>query len=275
MEKFVKWLNDFLAGTGKNLFSAIVVLAIGLFIIKLVSRISKNSLEKTSMERTTVSFVVSIVNFSLYAVLFYFVLVTAFPNLGAGIIAILGSAALAVGLALKDSLSDFASGIMIIFNKPFKEGDYIGVDGVEGTIKAIHLLHTVLYTVDNKKVVINNSRVNSNKVINYSARPTRRVDMEFSAAYGSDLEEVKSAIGAVVNQHNKILKTPEPLIRLGTYGPSGLVFRCRVWVNNADYWTVYYDLNEKIYKEFSERGIVIPFDTVTVHIADKEGQDEK
>ena len=275
MEKFVNWLNDFLAGTGLNLLTAIVVLVIGLFIIKLVGRISKNSLEKTSMERTTVSFVVSIVNFALYAVLFYFVLVTAFPNLGAGIIAILGSAALAVGLALKDSLSDFASGIMIIFNKPFKEGDFISVDGVEGTIKAIHLLHTVIYTVDNKKVVINNSRVNSNKVINFSARPTRRVDLNFTVAYGSDLDAVKKAIFAVVDQHTKVLKTPEPLIRLGEYGQSGLVFRCRVWVNNADYWQVYFDLNERVYEKFNETGIVIPFETVTVHIADKEVKDEK
>ena len=275
MEKFVDWLNEFLAGTGKNLFTAIVVLVIGLFVIKLVGRISKNSLEKTSIERTTVSFIISIINFALYAVLFYFVLVTAFPNLGAGIIAILGSAALAVGLALKDSLSDFAGGIMIIFNKPFKEGDFISVDGVEGTIKAIHLLHTVIYTVDNKKVVINNSRVNSNKVINFSARPTRRVDMEFSAKYGCDIEEVKKAIDSVVSNHEKVLKTPAPLIRVGEYGPSGLIFRCRVWVNNADYWDVYYDLNERVYDKFRESGIVIPYDTVTVQIENKEGQDEK
>lgn len=275
MDNFIDWLNEFLAGTGKNLFTAIVVLVIGLFIIKLVGKISKNSFERTSLERTTVSFIVSIVNFALYAVLFYFVLVTAFPNLGAGIIAILGSAALAVGLALKDSLSDFASGIMIIFNKPFKEGDFISVDGVEGTIKAIHLLHTVVYTADNKKVVINNSRVNSNKVINFSARPTRRVDLEFTTAYGSDIDKVKEAIFAVVDAHEKILKTPAPLIRLGQHGPSGLIFRCRVWVNNADYWDVYYDLNEKIYEKFRASGIVIPYETLTVHIADKEAGDEK
>ena len=275
MEKFAAWFNDFIAGAGKNLLTAIVVLVIGLFVIKLVGRISKTALEKTSMERTTVSFSISIVNFALYAVLFYFVLVTAFPNLGAGIIAILGSAALAVGLALKDSLSDFASGIMIIFNKPFKEGDYISVDGTEGTIKAIHLLHTVIYTADNKKVVINNSKVNSNQVINYSARPTRRVDLEFCAAYGSDLETVKAAINEVVTKHPKILKKPEPLIRLGTYGQSGLIFRCRVWVNNADYWQVYYDLNEMIYKKFTEENIVIPYENITVHFADKEVHDEK
>ena len=270
MDAFLEKLKVFLAGTGKNIVTALVVLFMGLVVIKIISRVSKNSLQKTSMARTTISFVVSIIHFALYALLIYLVISILVPNVSAGLIAVLGSAALAVGLALKDSLSDFASGIMIIFNKPFKEGDYIEVDGVEGTIKSIRLMHTVIYTSDNKKVVVNNRNVNSDKIINYSARPTRRVDLEFSAAYGSDLEEVKKAITETVLAHEKVLKNPEPLVRLYQHAESSLVFRCRVWVNNPDYWDVYYDLTENVYNRFKQDGIDIPFKTVTVNFPSKE-----
>lgn len=270
MEGFKEKLLEFLEGTGMNILTAAVVLFGGLLAIKLVSRLSKNSLQKTPLARTTVSFVISIIHFVLYALLIYFVLIILFPELNAGVIAILGSAALAVGLALKDSLSDFASGIMIIFNKPFKEGDYIEVDGCEGTIKAIHLLHTVIYTSDNKKIVINNSRVNGNSIINYSDRPTRRIDLEFGVAYGSDIEKVKTVLKEIADSHPKILDTPEPLIRLYKHGESSLVFRFRVWVNNSDYWSVYYDINETVYNKFNENGIEIPFNRITVDVNARE-----
>lgn len=267
MEGFKAWLNEFLSGTGLNILTAAVVLTLGLFVIKIVARVSKNSLQRTPLAKTTVTFVISIVHFILYAVLVYAVALILFPDLNAGVIAVLGSAALAVGLALKDSLSDFASGIMIIFNKPFKEGDYISVDGCEGTIKAIKLLHTEIYTSDNKKIVINNSRVNSNSVVNYSARPTRRVDLEFSVAYGSDIDVVKETLLKIASDHELILTTPEPLVRLYRHGDSGLIFRFRVWVNNDNYWSVYYDLNELVYKRFNELGIEIPYNRLTVDIA--------
>ncbi len=267
MESFKSWLSEFLSGTGLNILTAAVVLFLGLFVIKVIARIGKNSLQKTPLAKTTVSFVISIIHFVLYAVLVYAVAVILFPKLNAGVIAVLGSAAIAVGLALKDSLSDFASGIMIIFNKPFKEGDYISVDGCEGTIRAIKLLHTEIYTSDNKKIVLNNSRVNSNAVINYSARPTRRVDLEFSVAYGSNIEEVKKALLDIAEKHEKILDEPTPLVRLYQHGSSGLIFRFRVWVNNADYWSVYYDINELVYNRFNELGIEIPYDRLTVDIA--------
>lgn len=275
MESFKVWLNGFLAGSGKNILTALVVLFIGLFVIKIVSRVSKNSLQKTSLERTTISFVISIIHFALYAVLIYLVASILIPNVSAGLIAVLGSAALAIGLALKDSLSDFASGIMIIFNKPFKEGDYISVDDCEGTIRSIHLLHTVIYTGDNKKIVLNNSKVNGNRIINYSARPTRRVDLEFSAAYGSDINKVKQVLTDIAYNHPLVLKTPEPFVRLYQHAASSLVFRCRVWVNNSDYWTVYYDITESVYEKFNVEGIEIPFNNVTVHLEKKEADNEK
>ncbi|MBR1748075.1 MAG: mechanosensitive ion channel [Clostridia bacterium] len=273
MENIAARLEEFLSGTGRHILAALIVLFVGLLLIKIIDRASTNSLRKSKIERTTVSFVMAIVHFALYAILIYLVLSTLMPNLSAAIIAVLGSAALAVGLALKDSLADFAGGIMIIFNKPFKEGDFINVNGVDGIVKSIHLLYTELYSADNKKIVVNNSKINTNVVTNYSSRPTRRVDLEFSAAYGSDIDKVKEVLTEIALSHPKVLKTPAPLVRLCEHGESALKFRFRVWVNNADYWTVYYDVNETVYKRFAEEGIEIPFTNVTVHVK-KEASDE-
>ena len=273
MQDFYKNVYEFFSGTGLNILMALIILFLGLLLIKIIGRVSRNSLRKSAIERTTTSFIMAIIHFALYAILIYLVLSTLLPGLSALIIAVLGSAAVTVGLALKDSLADFAAGIMIIFNKPFKEGDFVSIDGVEGTVKSIHLLFTELNSIDNKKIMLNNGKVRSTVVVNYSARPTRRVDLEFSAAYGSDIDHVISVLTEVANSHPLILKTPEPLIRLCQHGSSGLVFRFRVWVNNADYWTVYYDMNETVYKRFKEENIVIPYTNVTVHVQ-KEEQNE-
>lgn len=274
MEEFKIWITGFLAGTGKSILIASVILTAGFLAVKIAARSARVALQRTPIERTTVSFIVSIINFSLYAVVIYFAAEALVPDVSAGLIAVLGSAALAVGLALKDSVGDFAGGVMIIFNKPFKEGDYIEVDGCEGTIRSIHLLYTVVYTSDNKKIVINNSRVASNRIINYSARPTRRVDLEFSAGYGSDIEKVKKVLADIAAENPLILDNPQPLIRLYRHGESALIFRFRVWVDNENYWTVWYDVNEKVYEKFKEEGIEIPFRNVTLHIDKPEDSKE-
>lgn len=271
MENILNWLKNFFSGSGVNLLKSVVVLLFGLFIVKIVSRISKTSLQRTPLERTSITFIISIIKFVLYLVLFYFVISFIFPTVSAGLIAVLSSIALAIGLALKDSLSNFASGIVIIFNKPFKEGDYVTIGSDAGTIKSIGLLNTCLYSVDNKKIVIANSRVVNNTITNFSARPTRRIDLEFSAPYGSDLDIVKNILKTVVDNHNLILKEPEPLIRLYQHGENALIFRCRVWVNNSDYWSVYYDLMENVYNAFDANGIAIPFKQLSVHLNEKEG----
>ncbi len=258
MQNFNAWLQSFLDGYGYNILKAAVVLLFGLFVVKIISRVSKVSLQRTPLERTTITFIDSIIKFALYLVLFYWVISIIIPKISAGLIAILSSMALAIGLALKDSLSNFASGIMIIFNKPFREGDYVSIGGDEGTIKSIGLLNTCLYTVDNKKVVIANSSVVNSTITNFSARPTRRVDLEFSATYGTDMDLVKSVLKQTVSENKLILTEPEPLIRLYKHGENGLIFRCRVWVNNSDYWTVYYDLMEAVYNNFNKNGITIP-----------------
>lgn len=282
MVEFRIWLNNFLAVTGINILKAAVILASGFLLARIATSATRIGLQRTPIERTTTTFVISIINVATYAVVVYFALNALVPNISAGLIAVLGSAALAVGLALKDSLGDFAGGIMIIFNKPFSEGDYIEVDGTEGTIRAIRLLHTVIYTSDNKKVVIGNGRISRSKIVNYSARPTRRVDMEFSCAYGSDVARAKGVLLDLAKSHPAVLSAPEPLVRLYKLGDSALIFRVRAWVNNKDYWTVWYDMQERVYERFGEEGIVIPYASVSVHLArdgeeaaSEESRDEK
>ncbi len=270
MENILNWLNNFLSSSGVNILKAIVVLFFGLFIVKLVSRISKLSLQRTPLERTTITFIISIMNFLLYLVLFYIIISLVFPTISAGLIAVLSSIALAIGLALKDSLSNFASGIVIIFNKPFKEGDFVSIGGDEGTIKSIGLLNTCLYSVDNKKVVLANSKVVNSTIANFTARPTRRVDLEFGVTYGADVDKVKGVLQAIVDGHELLLKDPQPLIRLYKLGENGLIFRCRVWVNNSDYWTVHYDITERVYEAFMANGLNIPVKQLSIRIADKE-----
>lgn len=272
MDNIIGWLKAFFNDGGINILKSIVVLLFGLLVVKIVSRISKTSLQRTPLERTTITFIISIIKFVLYLILFYLVVSFIFPTVSAGLIAVLSSIALAIGLALKDSLSNFASGIVIIFNKPFKEGDYVTIGSDGGTIKSIGLLNTCLSSVDNKKVVIANSKVVNSTVVNYSARPTRRLDLEFSAAYGSDLDKVKNVLKIVVEEHPLILKEPGALIRLYQHGENGLIFRCRVWVNNSDYWGVHYDMQENVYNAFNANGINIPFRQLSVHLSDnKEG----
>jgi small conductance mechanosensitive channel len=268
MQEFGESLKVFLSGTGLRIIIAFTALFFGLLVIKIVTRISKNSLHKTAIERTTVSFIISIIHFSLYILLAYIVADILFPDMSAGLIAALGSAALAIGLALKDSLSNFASGVIIIFTKPFREGDYVGIgDTAEGTVVSIGLLSTSLLTIDNKKIIISNSSIISQTVTNYSERPTRRIDFKVYVSYGSDIEKVKKTLLALADSHPLALKEPAPLARLMEQGDSALIFTFRVWVKSSDYWTLYYDLNESMLAALEKAGINVPYNQLTVHIA--------
>ncbi|HHU43522.1 MAG: mechanosensitive ion channel [Bacillota bacterium] len=271
MNAFLDKITEFLETTGLNILSAIVILVLGLLIIKTVTRISKSSLQRTAVEGATASFIVSIINLALKLVLIFVVVAILFPKASAGLIAALGTAGLAIGLALQGSLSNFANGIIIIFTKPFKEGDYVDIGGTAGTIRSINILTTELLTVDNKKVVLNNTKVVSSDIINYSARPTRRLDLKVYAAYGSDMKKVKEILTNIAQNHEKVLKTPAPLIRMSEHADDGAGFNFRVWVPNKEYWGVYYDMIEQIYFAFEENNIEIPLRRMNLYMKDKTG----
>lgn len=264
MNEFWEEVKNFLSTYGVRILFAFAILFIGLFLIKIVSRVGKNTLRKSPLERTTSSFVIAILTFAMYLILAYCFATTLVPDVSAGLVAALGAGAVAIGLALKDSLGNFASGVIIIITKPFREGDYVSIGGTEGTVKAIGILATTLHTTDNKKITISNTAVFNSVVINYSARPTRRIDLDVNVSYDSDIELVKKTLINIGKDHPLVQDDPEPLCRLHSMGEYSLVFRYRVWVKNSDYWDVYWDLNEKIISKFRELGINIPFKTITL-----------
>ncbi|NLL56503.1 MAG: mechanosensitive ion channel family protein [Clostridiales bacterium] len=265
MEEVRAWLNSFLENTGLNIVTALVALFAGLTIAKLISRISRVYLQKTPMESTTISFVISIINFTLYLVIVFACISIIFPKASTQLIAILGTAALAIGLALQGSLSNFASGIIIIFTKPFKEGDYVEIGShASGIIKSIGLLHTEILSINNQKIVIGNSNVMNSTITNYSAKMTRRLDFTFGVGYGADIDKVKEILIDIAKNHPKVLEVPEPLVRLLEHGENALIVRFRAWTKSSDYWDTYYDIQESVYKAFQDKGVLVPFKKVKV-----------
>lgn len=275
MQAFLDSIMKFLETTGLNILFAVVVLFLGLLIIKTVSRVSKSSLQRTTVEGATASFIVSIINFALKLVLLFLVISILFPNASAGLIAVLGTAGLAIGLALQGSLSNFANGIIIIFTKPFKEGDYVEIGSIAGSIRSIGILTTELLTPDNKKIVLNNTKVISSEITNYSARPTRRLDLHFTVAYGSDMQKVFELLNKAATEHPDILQTPAPFIRIMSHEKNTVKLLFRVWVPNSKYWGVNFDIIERIYFDFEKNGIKPAYERTQMLIAEKSSEERE
>lgn len=273
MNTIIDKLINFLETTGLNILISIVLLFLGLIIIKIVRRVSKSSLQRTSIEGATASFVVSIINLVLHLILILIVVSVLFPNASTGLIAALGTAGLAIVFALQGSLSNFANGIIIIFTKPFKEGDSVKLDSVEGSIRSIGILTTELVTFDNKKVVLSNTKVINSTIINYSARPTRRIDLNFSVEYGSDIKKVKALLDEIAANHENILDTPKPLIRMSELGESSINFIFRVWTPTGQCRNVTFDVLDQAYNAFLENGIEIPYNKMDIYVTNKNKED--
>ena len=182
--------------------------------------------------------------------------------------ALIASAGLAIGLAVKDNLANFAGGVMLLFNKPFKNGDYIEAQNLDGIVQNIGILYTTLTTYDNKTIYIPNGPLSTGNITNYSAQTTRRIDIVASIEYGTDVEIVNNMLLDIAKAHPLALKSPEPFARMTKMNDHSLDFTLRVWVKVNDYWSVTHDLNEEIYKQINEKGLVIPFRQLTVHLAD-------
>ena len=182
------------------------------------------------------------------------------------LVAVLAASSLAVSLALQSIMTNFASGMIIVGNKPFKEGDYISVGDYSGTVTNITLHSTTLVTPDNKVVIIPNSDISGGTVVNYSAMPERRLDLEFTVAYGTNIEKVKKVLTKVLEEHPLVLHDKDYNVRLSAEDASALRFICRCWVKNEDYWTVNFDLHENVVAAFKKANIEIPFNQLDVNI---------
>jgi small conductance mechanosensitive channel len=211
-----------------------------------------------------------------YGALLVLVVIAAVGQLGVqttAFIAVLGAAGLAVGLALQGSLANFAAGVLLIVFRPFRAGDYIEAAGTAGSVEEINLFTTKLRTPDNRTVIVPNAQVTDGTITNYSARDTRRLDLQFGVSYGDDLDQVKRVIGEVLAAESRLEKEPEPTIGLLSLGDSSVNFAVRPWVKTADYWAVFFDLQEAMKKRFDAEGISIPFPQRDVHLI-REAQGE-
>lgn len=242
-----------------------LILLAGVFLIKNLDRILKKAFSKRQIDGIVASFITSL----LYVVLVIILVVVLFDLLQvslAPLVTILGAAGLALSLSLKDSLSNLASGIMIIITKPFKQEDYVKIGDLEGLVERMKFFTTELYTYDNKKIVLPNNAVASSPIINYSALKARRLDIDFKAPFGTSLEIVREVLDEVMRSGEGVLQDPPPAIRLIKHTSSSLFLSARMWVKTPDYWTVYFDMQEKIYTHLQKHGIEIKEEKLDINL---------
>lgn len=259
-------LIDMAIQAGKSILIALAVFVIGRFIVGMLNHAVARMLERRKVDITIQTFLKSLVNILLTTIL----IVSVVGALGintTSIAALLASAGVAVGMALSGNLQNLAGGLIILFFKPFKVGDFIEAQGTSGTVKAIQIFHTILTTPDNKQVYIPNGSLSSNTVVNYSKEETRRLEWVFGVDYGTDVAKAESILQELVKQDQRILSVPEPMTALHALDSSSVNLIMRVWVNPADYWDVYFDMNKRVYDEFNKQNINFPFPQLTVHQA--------
>lgn len=242
---------------------AIVTLLVGLWLINKATGLLDKQL--SAKDPTLGKFLHSLISIILKALL----IISVASMIGietTSFIAVLGAAGLAIGLALQGSLGNFAGGVLILLFKPYRVGDFIEAQGYMGVVKEIQIFNTVLTTGDNRRVIIPNGALSNGSLINYSAEPTRRVDMTFGIGYGDDIGKAKAILHRLVAQDVRILKSPEPTIAVAALADSSVNIVCRVWVNAADYWGVFFDMHETVKNTFDTEGVSIPFPQRDVHI---------
>ena len=260
--------TDFVQNTGLAIVRAIAFLILGLIVIKIVRIIARSAAMKSSkLDRSASTFIISIITVVLYVVL-VIVLVSSLGFSTAGIIAAFSAVALAIALALKDSLASLANGVIIIFTKPFKKGDYIAIGGLDGLVQDIRLFNTKILTYSNEEIIVPNSEVLGSKLINYSAMPLRRVVFDVPVPYGVDVAEVKAMLLNVVASYKYTVTTPAPSVVLADYGESTLKFSVRAWGLTENYWDLYFDLREIALNTLTEHGIEKPFNRLEVKLRD-------
>lgn len=251
-----------------KLIGGIIVLLIGLWVSKLITKSVGKALAKSKLDQSLVPFFKSLTSIILKIL----VIITVMGMIGiqmTSFIALIGAAGLAFGLALSGTLQNFAGGVIILILKPFKVGDFIEAQGFSGTVKEISIFATMLNTGDKKLIIIPNGSLSTGSLTNFSTEPQRRVDWKFGMAYGDDVENFKKAINDFFAEDTRILKEPASFIGLSELGDSSVNFAVKAWVNSADYWGVFYDINEKVYKKFGDYKLNIPFPQMDVHLHNK------
>lgn len=248
-----------------RLVAAAIILVVGWYGSRLLRALVKRLMERARIEETLQSFAGNVTCVAVMA----FAIIAALARLGiqtASLIAVVGAAGLAVGLALQGSLANFAAGVLIILFKPFRVGDYVEAGGVAGTIEAISIFTTDLKSPDNKKIIVPNARMTADSIVNYTAKEERRLDLVVGVSYGADLDKVRSTLEAVLADEPRLLAEPAPVIGVLELADSSVNIAVRPWVRTADYWDVRFDLQKAIKQRLDAEGIGIPFPQCDVHL---------
>ena len=265
MEGFFKQIGAYISEYGLKLLLAICITIVGAGFAWLVGFLLKKLLSKTRLDGAILTFVVSILRIAII-VLVVLIAASVLELSTEGLVVSLGTMALAIGLALKDSFANLANGILIIVNKPFRRGDFVSINGVEGKVHNIKLLTVELITFANLKIVLPNSTVLNGNIINYSALAIRRVDMEFTVAYGSDMDKVEAVLRKIAEEHPQVLRSMKINIYMKSHDSSSITFAVKVWGNNGDYFAITHSFPRLVYDAFEKEGIKIPFNQLDVHV---------
>jgi small conductance mechanosensitive channel len=265
MEDLISKVIEFLTIYGIKVIAAIAVFIIGRWVAQFLTNLTRKIMAQRKVDPTLISFSANLA----YVGLLVFVIIAALGQLGiqtTSFIAVIGAAGLAIGLALQGSLSNFASGFLMIIFRPFNVGDYIEGAGTAGTVEEIEIFTTTLKTPDNKTVIVPNASLTSENIVNWTVKGTRRVDLVMGIGYDDDIDKAKKVMADVIAADDRILKDPAPQIAMVELADSSVNFVVRPWVKSDDYWSVYFDLTEQIKKAFDAQGISIPYPQRDVHV---------
>lgn len=250
---------------GMNIGFAILIYFIGKIVVKVLVSVFVKVMSKSKYDDMLVDFLKSIV----HAILMLFVIIASLNQLGVNttsLVAILGAAGLAIGLSLQDSLKNFAAGVMLLVFRPFKAGNFIDAGGVSGTVVSVGVFSTTMNTPDNKEIIVPNGNIYGGNIVNYSAKPTRRVDMVFGIGYDDDLLKAKQVLEEMLLADERVLRDPAYTVAVGELGDSSVNILVRPWVKSADYWAVMFEFTEAVKLRFDQEGISIPYPQMDVHV---------
>ncbi len=269
MDNLLPKLLEFLTTTGVsiglNILFALFIFIIGKWVAAILKKTTRKILERQKVDATLIGFVANLV----YILLLIFVILAALNVLGfqtTSFTAIIAAAGFAIGLALQGGLANFAAGVLMLLFRPFKVGDFIEAGGTAGIVEEIQIFTTQLRTPDNKTIIVPNAGITGGNIINYSTKPTRRVDLVAGIGYDDDIDKAKAVLNDIVAKDARILNDPAPQVAVSELADSSVNFVVRAWVNAADYWDVYFDTTETIKKRFDQEGISIPYPQQDIHL---------
>lgn len=269
---FLSWLAD----VTPKLLLAIVIFVIGWWVVKLIIIFAKKALTRIGVEKSVITFLTSFCKYIL-RIFAFIIALTPFGFQVSSLFAALGAAGITLGLGLKESVANIASGIQIVITKPFQVGHYIQLNNVEGTVTRVEIMYSTLMTLDRKEVVIPNSIVTNSILTNYTALGVRRVDFNYSVSYGSDINSIRAILLEVAKQHKQVLSSPEPMVVVLKHASNGIDISFRVFCAPENYWNVLFDLEEKVKEAFELNDVTIPYTQVDIHFKEnlKVNQEQK